>query len=109
MTSARLTIVCVPFEPHLAYRTNEQKKVNMFFMTSQQQASVAHLNISAEEQAKVDYAAAWATTGNAYAVEHGTRPSTISLVLQTNPVAMLAWYEHDPQKICCSVRLLCFC
>ncbi|KAK4661107.1 uncharacterized protein QC763_001380 [Podospora pseudopauciseta] len=65
--------------------------LNMFFMTSQQQASVAHLNISAEEQAKVDYAAAWATTGNAYAVEHGTRPSTISLVLQTNPVAMLAW------------------
>ncbi|KAK4202089.1 putative epoxide hydrolase [Triangularia verruculosa] len=65
--------------------------LNMFFMTSQQQAIVANLNITAKEQEKVDYAAQWATTGNAYAVEHGTRPSTLSLVLQSSPVAMLAW------------------
>ncbi|KAI9826413.1 MAG: hypothetical protein M1819_007376 [Sarea resinae] len=29
--------------------------------------------------------------GSAYAIEHATRPSTIGLVLSTNPVALLAW------------------
>jgi microsomal epoxide hydrolase len=34
---------------------------------------------------------AFITTGSAYAIEHGTRPSTIGHVLSTNPVALLAW------------------
>ena len=29
--------------------------------------------------------------GSAYAAEHGSRPSTISLVLSSNPLAVLAW------------------
>lgn len=33
----------------------------------------------------------FATTGTAYAREHGTRPATIGLVLSSNPVALLAW------------------
>lgn len=33
----------------------------------------------------------FATLGNAYAREHGTRPSTIGLVLSSSPIALLAW------------------
>lgn len=29
--------------------------------------------------------------GSAYALEHATKPSTIGLVLATNPLALLAW------------------
>lgn len=29
--------------------------------------------------------------GNAYAREHGSRPSTIGLVLSSSPLALLAW------------------
>jgi len=31
------------------------------------------------------------TTGSAYAIEHGTRPSTIGHVLASSPIALLAW------------------
>ena len=34
----------------------------------------------------------FATLGNAYAREHGTRPATIGLVLSSSPIALLAWY-----------------
>ena len=33
----------------------------------------------------------FATLGNAYAREHGTRPATIGLVLSSSPIALLAW------------------
>jgi microsomal epoxide hydrolase len=33
-------------------------------------------------------------TATGYAVEQGTRPSTIGLVLGSNPVALLAWYIY---------------
>jgi len=65
--------------------------VNMYFLTAEQSAAVANISVTAEEQARLDQAAVWATTGSAYAAEHGTRPSTISLTLSTNPLAMLAW------------------
>ncbi|KII87377.1 hypothetical protein PLICRDRAFT_43010 [Plicaturopsis crispa FD-325 SS-3] len=35
--------------------------------------------------------AAFVATGSAYAREHATKPSTIGLVLGSNPVALLAW------------------
>jgi hypothetical protein len=30
--------------------------------------------------------------GSAYAVAHATRPSTMGIVLSSNPLALLAWY-----------------
>lgn len=60
-------------------------------MNPEQAAAVANISVTPEEQAKLDYAAEWAKSGNGYSTEHGTRPSTIGLVLQTNPLAMLAW------------------
>ncbi len=32
------------------------------------------------------------TMGSAYALEHATKPSTIGLVLASNPMALMAWY-----------------
>jgi len=37
-------------------------------------------------------AAGFKKTGSGYAVEQATRPSTIGLILASNPLAILAWY-----------------
>ena len=37
--------------------------------------------------------------GRAYALEHGTRPSTIGFVLASNPLALLAWYVQNRFEI----------
>jgi microsomal epoxide hydrolase len=42
--------------------------------------------IAALERGKI-----WIETGRAYAMEHGTRPSTIGHALSSSPVALLAW------------------
>ena len=34
----------------------------------------------------------FAKTGAGYALEQATRPSTLGLVLSSNPLALLAWY-----------------
>jgi len=34
---------------------------------------------------------AWKATGTAYALEHGTKPSTIGFVLSSSPLALLSW------------------
>lgn len=43
------------------------------------------------EKKAMDRTNDFATLGNAYAREHGTRPSTIGLVLSSSPIALLAW------------------
>ncbi|KAJ4421952.1 hypothetical protein N0V82_003449 [Gnomoniopsis sp. IMI 355080] len=48
-------------------------------------------SLSKEEQAGLERNANFGTLGNAYAREHGTRPSTIGLVLSSSPLALLAW------------------
>lgn len=49
------------------------------------------------EKEAIKSANAWRQTGSAYAIEHGTRPSTIGNVLSSNPLALLAWYgPHVP-------------
>ncbi|KAK3360630.1 Alpha/Beta hydrolase protein [Lasiosphaeria hispida] len=65
--------------------------LNMYFLTPEQSLAVANISVTAEEAAQLKVAAAWGSTGSAYAFEHGTRPSTIALVLSTSPVAMLTW------------------
>ncbi|KAF2868816.1 epoxide hydrolase-like protein [Massariosphaeria phaeospora] len=47
--------------------------------------------LSALEQRAVANAKKWRESGSAYAQEHGTRPNTISLVLSSSPLALLAW------------------
>ncbi|KAL3469130.1 Alpha/Beta hydrolase protein [Aspergillus californicus] len=49
-----------------------------------------------EEQAHLDRSNAWQQTGFAYALEHGTRPSTVGLAISSSPLALLAWYASLP-------------
>lgn len=46
---------------------------------------------SAEDRAFAARTQQFLLTGSAYAMEHGTRTSTIGLVLNSNPLALLAW------------------
>jgi microsomal epoxide hydrolase len=50
-----------------------------------------HLEVAEEEQRGLLRARNFEATGRGYALEHATRPSTISLVLSSNPIALLAW------------------
>lgn len=49
------------------------------------------LQLTPLEKIAIDRARGWRETGNSYALLHGTRPSTIGLVLSSNPLALLAW------------------
>ncbi|KAJ5624140.1 Alpha/Beta hydrolase protein [Penicillium lagena] len=48
-------------------------------------------NLSVFEKRGIQRMTDFMSTGAAYAMEHGTRPSTIGHVLSTSPVALLAW------------------
>ncbi|PVH98811.1 epoxide hydrolase-like protein [Periconia macrospinosa] len=48
-------------------------------------------SLSPLERRALDHAKSVAATGLGYAIEHGTRPSTIGFMLSTHPVALLAW------------------
>lgn len=50
-----------------------------------------NLPITALEKEGLIRGREFTATGNAYAREHATRPSTIGHVLASNPLALLAW------------------
>lgn len=54
-------------------------------------AEVPVATLSEEDRGFVQRGQDFLTKGSAYALEHGSRPSTISLVLSSNPLALLAW------------------
>lgn len=79
------------FVARLAARNHEEcVGIHLNLMTSQEQPDESRL--SELEKKAMESARAWRQTGNAYALEHGTRPSTIGSVLSSNPLALLAWY-----------------
>jgi pimeloyl-ACP methyl ester carboxylesterase len=55
-------------------------------------------NITQAEQEHVERMNVFASTGSAYLFEHGQRPSTVGLMLSSNPLAMLTWYVQSPRK-----------
>lgn len=63
--------------------------VNVVFMNKPDGMTDDHLN-SYEIQG-IKKAVTFATTGAGYAMEQGTRPSTIGHVLASSPIALLAW------------------
>ncbi|KAK0611984.1 Alpha/Beta hydrolase protein [Immersiella caudata] len=65
--------------------------LNMLFLNAEQTAAVANISLTPDEEERLKVVMAWAETGSAYAAEHATRPSTISLALNTSPLGMLAW------------------
>ncbi|KAK3364856.1 Alpha/Beta hydrolase protein [Lasiosphaeria ovina] len=54
-------------------------------------AAVANLPVSLAENATLASAQGFINSGTGYMLEQGTRPELISLVLMSNPVAMLEW------------------
>jgi microsomal epoxide hydrolase len=68
-------------------RTNYQTATNS---TPAQQA--ANLSTLSElERQSIAHCEKFQTSGNAYAYAHGTRPNTMSHVLSSSPLALLAW------------------
>lgn len=63
--------------------------VNVCFMSRPEGMTDDHLD--AFERQGIERMDSFKATGSGYAVEHGTRPSTIGLVLSASPVALLAW------------------
>lgn len=52
------------------------------------------------ERAGVERMKQFSNTSSAYALEHGSRPATIGLVLGSNPLSLLAWYVSLFSIIC---------
>ncbi|CAG8300740.1 unnamed protein product [Penicillium salamii] len=73
---------------HLAV-DHESCKVNVVFMRKPEGATDDNLN--AFEIQGIERMYQFVATGSGYAVEHGTRPSTIGHVVASSPIALLAW------------------
>lgn len=78
---------------HLAARYEACKgmHVNFIHFAGIEAKSSPSDALSAAEKRGLDRMHAFNTSGRAYAIEHGTRPATIGLVLSSSPVAQLAW------------------
>ncbi|KZL64874.1 epoxide hydrolase [Colletotrichum tofieldiae] len=48
-------------------------------------------DLTTEELQIMERTEVWRKTGLAFALEHGTRPSTVGLAISSNPLALLAW------------------
>lgn len=57
-----------------------------------QPAGISKEALTFNERAGVERMKQFSDTSSAYALEHGSRPATIGLVLGSNPVSLLAWY-----------------
>ncbi|KAJ5924110.1 epoxide hydrolase [Penicillium verhagenii] len=61
-------------------------------------------SLTSEERHHLKRTEEWRLTGMAYALEHGTRPSTAGLAISSSPLALLAWIGEklmewtDPRK-----------
>ncbi|KAF2665188.1 epoxide hydrolase 1 [Microthyrium microscopicum] len=75
----------------LAESYPECKAIHLNFLPGAPKKEVSLENISDAEKEGMQRIKDWQNTGAAYAREHGTRPSTIGLVLSSSPLALLAW------------------
>lgn len=61
------------------------------------------LEITEQELRGLEWAREFEATGRGYAIEHATRPSTIAFVVNSSPLALLAWQavpSHRFQSTC---------
>jgi microsomal epoxide hydrolase len=65
--------------------------VNFMYVADIESKSSPSETLNATEKRGVDRMHTFMTSGRAYAIEHGTKPSTIGLVLSSSPLAQLAW------------------
>ncbi|KAJ5334940.1 hypothetical protein N7452_007343 [Penicillium brevicompactum] len=76
---------------HLAvdHESCKAAHLNVVFMRKPEGVTDEHLN--AFEIQGIERMQNFMATGSGYAVEHGTRPSTIGHVVSSSPIALLAW------------------
>ncbi|KAK4140956.1 putative epoxide hydrolase [Dichotomopilus funicola] len=77
----------------LGAKHDEVKAVlfNNLLLRPSEIASVADLPVTPEESTSLAASTVFAYSGTGYMFEHGTKPSTIALVLGSSPVALLSW------------------
>ncbi|KAL4981449.1 Alpha/Beta hydrolase protein [Aspergillus falconensis] len=86
------------------YKECKALHVNMLVLNPDQTPPASAPLTPAEEE-HLERANTWLQTGVSYALEHGTRPSTIGLVVSSNPLALLAWIGEkylewtDPRRL----------
>ena len=76
---------------NLAATCSGCKAMHLNFCNMGQPATIPLSALSPQELAFVQRGQEFRGMGSAYAMEHGTRPSTIGLALTTSPLALLAW------------------
>lgn len=64
---------------------------NNFLLTPSERAAVENLPRTAAENATLAVAANYLYGGTGYMLEQGTKPGTISLILDSSPLALLSW------------------
>ncbi|KAJ0165051.1 putative epoxide hydrolase [Colletotrichum tanaceti] len=83
------------------YKECKAFHVNMFFPDETYSAGSTD-ELSPQDVERLQRGGDWGSTGNAYALEHGTRPATIGLALSASPLSLLAWvgekYLEWPDK-----------
>ncbi|CAI7626570.1 unnamed protein product [Penicillium viridicatum] len=62
-----------------------------FLPMTPEQLAAGNITLSKAEQVAEQNAMNWASTGNGYFIEQTTKPNTVGLALQDNPVGQLAW------------------
>ncbi|KAH8650678.1 Alpha/Beta hydrolase protein [Ilyonectria robusta] len=76
----------------MALRFSECKAFHLNVLNLNATDQVSSIDsLPVEERQHLERSKAWQNTSMAYAIEHGTRPATIGLVLSSNPLATLAW------------------
>ncbi|KAH8668695.1 Alpha/Beta hydrolase protein [Xylariales sp. PMI_506] len=78
------------------YKECKALHLNMLTLNTDETAPSPEL-LSSEESQQLQRTELWSKTGLAFALEHGTRPSTVGLAMSTNPLALLAWIG---EKLC---------
>ncbi|KAL6399250.1 hypothetical protein AUP68_17794 [Ilyonectria robusta] len=74
----------------LGARHEECRAVHLNFCLMPQPAGISKEALTFNERAGVERMKQFSDTSSAYALEHGSRPATIGLVLGSNPVSLLA-------------------
>ena len=90
MKHAKLFIVRRHIEKHATETDTDHNIVNLLSLNPNE-PELATEGLTPEEVQHLERVKLWRLKGMAYAIEHGTRPATIGLVLSSNPLALLAW------------------
>ncbi|EER45056.1 epoxide hydrolase [Histoplasma capsulatum var. duboisii H88] len=73
------------------YKACKGFHINFYMTLSSPPEGIPDTALTESEKAGLERSTLWMQTGNAYALEHATRPSTIGLLLGASPLSLLGW------------------